>query len=261
MATPTERAKTLYQETSQKGRIMDDLRTRALGDRPPDKGTEDLAADVAKHGGRRKGFTHATVRTIAKDLGYSQHDVTHALYDLRNRGLLRFKESKSPGDGKGTGDGGGATRSNGIPIYIGVTPKGMEPAALVKDLDERIDVLEVAADIVADKPTVVRPPNQNEKKPQAEPRNVVEHILGRSLEPEPLPTPLLRRPELPPILASLMARDAARTKARDAAKALESVGLLDQALALLEALPANDLESAMAEHLRLLGYGAMEVTG
>lgn len=88
----------------QKGRILSLMRDRAL-DQP-----------------RRKGWVGLTTRDISRDLAIPEHDVTHALYDLRKQGLIQFHESKSQARARRRGtESVGSTPRGGIPVRIRVT--------------------------------------------------------------------------------------------------------------------------------------------
>lgn len=81
-----------------------------------------------KHGGKAKykGWVGLTVIETAQQLGYSTHDVTHALYDLRKQGLVGFSESKHIG--KRTKGSQGSTPLGSVPVRIRITKKGIEMA-------------------------------------------------------------------------------------------------------------------------------------
>ena len=184
-AVVSDPARLHYETTSQKGRIMEHLRERALGDRPFSSGARDTHAAV-----RRKGFTGATIKSIGTALGYSSHDVTHALYDLRNRGLIRFQTSKTPGRHGADGTGGNS-KPNGIPVRISVTPAGlaMSPSRLVRQIIriERED-MDVVNDILGQAPTV-SPLLMAEPVTAAPSTPLLDHIRGIEPDPEPEPEP------------------------------------------------------------------------
>ena len=64
----------------------------------------------------------------------SQHEVVHALFDLRNQQYIKFHTSKSQGNAssRGTDAGagmGGSTPYGGIPVRIQMTQKGLDEGA------------------------------------------------------------------------------------------------------------------------------------
>jgi len=69
---------------------------------------------------------------MAKHVG--QHEVVHALFDLRNQQYIKFHTSKSQGNAasRGTDAGagmGGSTPYGGIPVRIQMTQKGLDEGA------------------------------------------------------------------------------------------------------------------------------------
>lgn len=62
------------------------------------------------------------------------HEVTHALYDMRKQGWVKFNTTKSPallkriGEVKASGSHSGGTSGNGIPVRIQLTKQGQKEA-------------------------------------------------------------------------------------------------------------------------------------
>jgi hypothetical protein len=131
-------------EGSQKQAIFALLLDRARGNRVTVAGTR----------AKRKGFTNMTSRDIAKAMGMAEHDVMHALYDMRRLNKVEFRPSKSIANARRRGYAAakGATPKNGSGIAVGIRI----PQSVMRQY-EAMDASEAAVMAVADAPTVVAP--------------------------------------------------------------------------------------------------------
>jgi len=210
-------------DASQKARIMAHLRARAEGDRPFSLTAKDAQGEAARMGHRRKGWTGSNVRSISAACGITPHDVTHALYDLRNRGLLRFSTSKSPGRQGAQGErGGGSSHPDGIPVRILVTPLGMgiEPKRDGPKIN-RVDAT------VLDTPAPPKPKREPKPAPPSTP--LLSHLgIAPAERPAVTPPPFPADPlaELP-LLRSLVNGQEDLHRAVDALRAAGRQDLAD----------------------------------
>ena len=208
-------------QPSQKQRIMAHLVARANGERPFAHGTRDTDAKT-----RRKGWTGATVTTISTDLGISPHDVTHALHDLRHRGLLKFAISKNPGRNGAAGTGG-STPMGGIPVRIMVTDLGLA--------SETVDETPEVAPVVVPEPQPTLPPDMTPEPPPP--------TEAPAADP-PLPGEVM---EAYPVIRSVIERQ--RIVKRVVAD-LQSIGMHEVADLALHEATYTPLEEEVAAHVR-----------
>jgi len=144
-----------YNEGSVKSTILALLVERATDLNRPRVNPQEAARRSGTPISAKGGYTGLSVLDIAAEVTRRQgrsvdsHNVTHALYDLRNRGYVKFNTAKSGGAavraaGKDSiQSNGSAVSGNGIPVRIQVTKSGMASVGLVNaevhtPLSERI---------------------------------------------------------------------------------------------------------------------------
>ena len=216
------------QNGSTKVRLMALMQRKAAEAVPGTK----TADNKVRKGSRPGYFGTYTPRQMAHELGVSEHDVVHALHDLKKQNLVIFGLSKATT---------GSTPMTGVPVRIKLTRRGLDFKPEGAVLPGEVDIPEPSEATVTDGLRApIEAPFIDQSISDAELDEAERTGGAYTAKPSRIAMSLLTPAlitERWPTLAALMAREERVRHAEAAARELELAGLEDLALQTLSAFP------------------------